>query len=443
MSFQITYTRLFHCQIWHSYFLQQPGQNFYELLEGDDANADEIAQLLSGYDLRTLCQVEIHPASRATMRGFRLRMAKTATGFFVGMSSQPTELERRRPTIPVAEDTIWYFGLRIRDKGSWEATIEQAMTSPFPAIYYFSNQRPDWENRDSMSLSASAAELQNRQYTAGEFVQDADQLYRAIATVAETMVPANEADFWSKVAIDQQELTGRDRCLLPSFFTYSIYPRRGERPSSLEVRLLRMNGEEVVSPIVLSLRPGQSAVQLDFRTYSPKDSLRAEALIPGWYDLSITSNTAYTTSHRIYIHDALYDPTYWGVIGIGAATVHEPLRLFEEDGSFRTSAGVNGEQKTTTPVFEIRLPNRYSYCRYVPYPGQDLPPTGNFTQDQAGRLVSPQPLGLNRFGLRQELPVSNNNRIPLPSPTASSLRVERDGRVYADSYLGPIALPIN
>lgn len=425
MSFRVTYTRLFVCHIWHAFHLNLGTDvRFHDLDPVTDA-ADR-ADLLRTYDLRNLMDIRPLGDTANSMAGHRIKLRASATGFFAGIATAAASAGGHRPVINPATNQRWHFGLYPRKQAGWVNATNQRMRPNVPAIHYFTNNRPDWAAAAPapLGLTAPATARQERSYEAGEIVSDAGQRFRARVAVTDSAIPLNDAAFWELEAPAHAEVTDADRCLLPTRFTYTITPNAGQAPTSVTVRLLEPGGPDALPPTTRLLSFGQDQVGLDLT-----------AAKPGWYDLEITSDTVYATTHRVFLDDELYDPTAWAVVGFGPEATDPSLRLLEADGRLRQ----NGGGLTEPPAFEIRLANRRTFWRYVAHPSQTLPATAGFVLDAANRLVTTDARPLTRFGSPLLLN-GGTGPVALPNPPPDTLRPETDGRLYSDGYLGVLDL---
>ncbi len=426
MGYRITYTRLFRCQIRHDYYLNL-GEGVYFNDLDPVADAVSVARILDTYDIRSLLEIRPFSATVRSLAGHRMKLVSDRGGFYVGTATDPAPAGGRTPATRPAADTVWHFGLRPRDGAEWANVTEQRMRPNLPALFYFSNRRPGWSASvpsDPLSLAVPAAGRQRRLYAAGEVVQEGPVRYRALQDVIAASTSVTDPAFWVVEAPVRGEATDADRSLLPTTFKYTLTPESGLSPTTLTATLNDTGGALAFPPLEFTSIFGRDTVQLDF-----------SAAAPGWYDLVITTDTDYTTTHRIHLNDELYDPTLWGVVSIGTPASDSGLRLFEPDGRLR----LDGAGQTTTPEFQVRIPNRRTYWRYIAHPTQTLPANADFGLDTQNRLVATAPRSLTRFGTPVQI-TGGNGPVTLPSPRSRSLLPEADGRVYSELYLGVLDL---
>ncbi|NJB86810.1 hypothetical protein GGR26_002587 [Lewinella marina] len=426
MGFRITYTRLFRCLLRHDYYLNLGDGVFFNDLD-PVANAADRAHLLDTFDVRNLLHIRPLGPTARSLAGHRMRLVIDREGFYVGIATDPATTGGRIPATTPSPDTTWHFALLPRDGSEWNNVTNQRMRPNVPALYYFSNRRPGWSTgapTAPLSLAVPAPARQRRYYAAGEVVREGGTRYQALRDVATDATPVTDTAFWGVEAQVRGEATDADRALLPTRFDYTLTPESGVSPTSLTANLQRTDGTPAMPPLNLTLAPGRQSVHLDF-----------SAVPPDWYDLIITTDTAYTTTHRTYLNDELYDPTSWGVVSIGTPATDPGLRLFEPDGRLRQ----DGAGTTTPPEFQLRIPNRRTYWRYVAHPTQTLPASAGFSLDLQNRLVATAPRSLTRWGSPVQI-VGGNGPVALPSPQARALLPEADGRVYSDLYLGVLDL---
>ncbi|MGB3802249.1 MAG: hypothetical protein WA952_20675 [Lewinella sp.] len=428
MGYRITYSRLFSCLIRHDYFLNLgDGVHFNDLDPVADDN--DIRLILATYDIKDLLSVIPIGGTKDRLAGHRMKMVVDRMGFYVGMATNPAPSGGRLPATRPSPDTAWHFGLRPRDAAEWSNITNQRMRPNLPALYYFSNRRPGWSPAIAaapLSLSVPAAARQRRNYAAGERVQDGTDRYRALRDVGDNSVGLTDPAFWTLENPVRGEATDADRVLLPTAFRYTITPETDVVPTTLTATLSDTGGAPALPPANLALSSGRETVRLDFSDAAP-----------GWYDLEITTDTDYATTHRIHLNDDLYDPTLWGVVSIGTPATDPGLRLFEADGRLR----LDGGGQSQAPEFQVRIPNRQTYWRYVAHPAQAqaLPVDAAFTLDGHDRLVATAVRPLTRFGTPVQI-AGGNGPVTLPSPRHQTVLPEADGRVYSELRLGILDL---
>ncbi|MEL7161928.1 MAG: hypothetical protein AAFN92_14295 [Bacteroidota bacterium] len=426
MSFRIDYSRLFTCRFEHAYYLDRGAATRFHALD-PVADAATIADILFDYDLRTLLTIRPLPETLAVLAGHRTKMVADRQGFYLGISVRPAPAGGFVPVIAPGPDTVWRFALEPTRPAEWATVTEQPLRANLPAIYYFTNNRPDWAaNTVPGNLVAPALPRQRRAYTAGEFVADGGgQRFRAQRSVADPAILLTDAGHWTPETDAYESITENDRVLLPTRFNYRVTPESGETPTSLDVTLNEVGGGVAVPTVTYPLSVGQETVRLNFTAVADGK----------WYDLVVTSNTNYATSHRIFLDDTAYDPTRWGVVAIGAIPADPTLRLFEADGRLRQDGG--GEPDPAD--FLLRIPNRQSLWRYVPHPTQSLAAAPGFALDGANRLVATELRPLTRFGSPPTIP-GGNGPVQLPLARTRALRPEKDGALYSEVHLGILDL---
>ncbi len=427
MAYRITYTRLFRCQVRHDYYLNLGDAIVFNDLD-PVADGTDVATILGHYDLRTLVDVRPMAQTARSLAGHRMKLVTDRTGFFVALATDPAPAGGRLPATPPSPGLAWHFGLYPREGGEWTNVTNQRMRPNLPAIYYFSNQRPDWSAAvpaAPLSLAVPAIARQRRFYAAGEVVGEGGIRYRAIRNVPDATVPVTDPASWSVEGTVRGEATDADRVLLPVKFQYTLTPEIGINPTALTIELNDLGGTPARPPLELALTPGEDRIKIDL----------SDAPTPAWYDLVVTSDIGYATIHRILLDDTLYDPRAWGVVSIGHPAVDPGLRLLEADGRLR----LNALGETNYPTFEVRVPNRSTYWRYVAHPTQTLTANADFSVDTHNRLVANSPRPLTRFGSQVTLPGGNGPNV-LPSPDPRALHAEPDGKVYSEVYLGVLNL---
>ncbi|MEL7221262.1 MAG: hypothetical protein AAGJ93_08085, partial [Bacteroidota bacterium] len=322
----------------------------------------------------------------------------------------------------------------------------QRMRTNVPAIYYFTNLLPsqvEYAHSGLTTISRQFPDYQNRRYEMGELIiDDSNVLYRSFEA-DNTGVMLNDGNTWevennsaplpNNDFINRYEANDNDRLLLPAMFSYTFTPREGVTLNNATIELRSLTGA-ILQTDVFSIESGQTKVPLDY-------SDRAT----GWYQLAVsgTGTGTYLTEQYIYLNDALYDQSLWAVINIGhdeaLSASSSNRRLLEADGSLRHTAS-----DPETPIFNIRIPNSYTYWRYKPHPAQfPLNPTlaAEVENDTDDLLVSKNHLPNTQFGVQLEYINSGDNAIAmLPSPVLNICTPNSDGRNYSDVHLGLLPL---
>ncbi len=428
MAFRIKYARLFVCRILHGFYLHQGDRsNYFDLDSVTDAGL--IRSLDTNYALERSLQVFPLPQTAIDLRNYKMRMATTPMGFIVGMAVDIVldgGVEYFEPKILPDPGQTWSFGLRLTDP-TWGVITAERMRPNVPAQYYFTNLE-ELPQDAGVALSQQAAARESRTYVAGERVYDAGaaQLYRAIRT-DDANNPLTDTAFWEPIT-DRHEVNDADRVLLPQRFLYRFTPLAGITITDAQVDLNATDGTTIDTQTFTN-PDGLTAVALDYR----EDDLR------GWFDLVVSGTGGYATTKRILIDPDRYDPANWGVIAIG----HEPgldyaNRLLMADDRLRHDTGL-----IDTPVFEVRIPNQFTYWRYKAHPSQTLNPVAASSDvDLAGDyLETTEHKPLTRYGSQINYRhTPTNEDMFLPNPSTQRVLADGDGKLYSDVYLGILDL---
>lgn len=452
MAFQIKYVRLFECRIWHGYYLHQGNrQNFFNLDINTPADLKTIENILSRYNLKNVFDIQPLNETRRIMAGQKMKVAHDSNGFFVGVSARPTSDPLfYEPTIPFDDQMSLQFGLRLRNPAFYAQITNERMRTNTPAIYYFTNLLPSQveyaDDSGLTTISRQFPDYQERSYEMGEMILDetTNNLYRSFEAdnagigLTDTLVweaensisPLPNNDF-----INRHEVNDNDRLLLPTQFDYTFTPLESVTISSVDVILQDLTGA-VLQSENFSVEPGQTQIPLNYQEIGT-----------GWYQLFVSTPSGdYSTEQFIYLNDELYDQSLWGVIELGhnaaLSASSSNRRLLEADGSLRHTT-----TEPETPVFNLRIPNRYTYWRYKPHPTQlsTLNPDTTMPNISAAvfegdLLVTSQHLPNTQFGVEVEYIDQSGGTAMLPSPVVNICVPDADGRHYSDVHLGLIPI---
>jgi len=137
MSFLTTYKKLFSCNIYHRYFLDDGATAF-------DDNATLKEEQLGKYDLLDYMSVLPTEATATLFRGHKLQFKLSPSGFtmFIRAEENPPASGTFVPYIDLPQDTTFTFLLYVTD-GLFEnySTVGASPAIPF----YFSNKQPSTE----------------------------------------------------------------------------------------------------------------------------------------------------------------------------------------------------------------------------------------------------------------------------------------------------------
>lgn len=209
----IEYKILFEVRFLHDYYLYgvEPGKSnsvksfFAMSAENQSARLTEL--LKSGrYDMRKDLDLLIGADEERLFKNLRLKLVRTATGFFLGMQVERVATNsgeiRFKPAILPSEDTCVTIGLSIANP-YFGSISNLRLDRDVDKIYYFTNEG----DHDDISLAALTPPLvSGQQYRMGDLALVAGSVKQAIAD------NTGNARFWS--TIDGKGIVSqRDRSL--------------------------------------------------------------------------------------------------------------------------------------------------------------------------------------------------------------------------------------
>ncbi|MBA5871658.1 MAG: hypothetical protein GDA68_16940 [Nitrospira sp. CR2.1] len=243
----IEYKRLFEVRFLHDYYLYgtEPGnggsvKSFFAMsAENQTTRLDELVR--SGrYDMRKDLDLLVGANDEQLFRNHRMKLVRTATGFFVGMQVKRVVANggeiRFQPEILPPVDTYVTIGLSIANP-FFGAISNLRLDQDVDNIYYFTNG----DARDDLSLAAPIAQLvPGQRYRMGDLALVGGSVKQAVAD------NNGSASFWSTVA-GKGLVNQGDRSLSPREEWYRNWRAtvrlRSEHPVGvLRIALMSKNG---------------------------------------------------------------------------------------------------------------------------------------------------------------------------------------------------------
>ena len=248
----IEYKRLFEVRFLHDYYLHgaEPGnggsvKSFFAM--SAENQAVRLGDLVrSGrYDMRKDLELLIGANDEKLFKNLRMKLVRTATGFFVGMQVEKVVSNggeiRFQPAILPPVDTYVTIGLSIANP-FFGAISNLRLDQDVDNIYYFTNEGA----HDDRSLATPIAQLvPGRRYRMGDLALVAGGVKQATAD------NNGSASFWSTVA-GKGFVNQEDRSLSPQEDWYRNWRAtvriRSKHPAGV-IRIALMNRNGRLSPI--------------------------------------------------------------------------------------------------------------------------------------------------------------------------------------------------
>jgi len=413
MAFEIRFKRLFTVNIWHHFYLNKGEAVFSGIAE------EEQAELLSVYDIQKDLEVRPTKQTQKVMAGMDILFRQNSTGFFGGMKVQPADSAPFYPFKPVSAPFKLAFEVRVINPLFFGYT-NLPLVRDRSSLFYFSNLAGN-AGATFPSLSRPIpAYSAGTDYPAGTLLQNA-----AGTTVYEAAYTTNSAlnsAAWSALPEALPYISTADKVrALPPVFRY--------KPETAGLTALQLS---VTDP-----RTGAVVHQETFTEEQAGSEAVVElpSLAGGRYTFSYTGSSGYSDNHEAYLLENALQAAPFGVVELffDPATVAGSYRMFDESDN----------QALLFPEFEIRLPNRASYWRYIFGSDQSVSDAdlGDFVREGAAsevrRFVTNAPRHLTKaYG---EIRKFNTSEL-LPNPEAAGIKPQPDPldatrqKVYSEVY---------
>ena len=467
MSFSIDYSKLFHVDILHEYFLNR-GKTLFEFMPVEEQN-----RILSSYNLHDHFEIFPLPETERIMKGMGLIFRQSKKGFFLGVRLDSNELQsgNQIPYYSFENYVSFVFGLRLKDPNLLNYT-NLRLKGNGEEIYYFSNlvNNPltvaGGAHQSFLSLPVQEFET-SEAYQAGDLYLDGPQLFEAnqhsepaslpdpaiwhpvipnfdpIATYESgdtvffsgthyvlrnaTAQPPGSTTDWEEVLPANQYVTYLDRLLMRAeVFSIDFSPLNEEE---VAVQLLRPGDNEIVYNQLVVNPFGGNLEQHPVRFHVPSGKYILQLATAGGANLSHPMNGPFILGNSI---------SKGGLFAL--------IEIVHHKGNSSADAQLlNGNLlKTPVPTFQIRFHNRSTYWRYIFNKDQADANLGEFEPDVEAPPIGPPPVELRKFRTILPKPLTKTyltikkfeQEVFLPNPSVGLIKPKKeDNKIYSEIYI--------
>ncbi|OMP79722.1 MULTISPECIES: hypothetical protein [unclassified Chitinophaga] len=372
---QTIYKILFEVKVLHEFYLTNPkGDSIFDL----DNQADRLVFLIDRRDkdapaVNSDISFEVPSALNQLFRDHHLRLLPSYSGCKVGIevtaSFLPDGTRVYTPKIPLPADLPVTILLRVKNPG-FHTITNSRIVNPVPATYYFSN--------DSVLSALNFPALSSRiaDFTAGYAYEQGE-----LATIAPNSVKAyyidNNADKWLPLHGNDYVNEG-DRCLLPLRFNFTFPAGANVTQATFT---LKDSGGNVVNTFVAQNAGGLQKVALNYSDLSLVNYIK--------YSLEVAGDNSFAWQHAVIFSDT----NSWATLQFKPRVTNAAFNLLDDQGYLITRKPPVGNINDP-PVFELRIPSRLTYWRYVhanrlPFDQTNYP--DELLNYQNGSLISKSP----------------------------------------------------
>lgn len=372
---QTIYKILFEVKVLHEYYLTNPkGDTVFDL----DNQSDRLLFLndrlnKDAASIDNDISFELTPELWQLFKDHHLRLLRSYSGCKVGIevnaSFLPDGTRVYTPKIPLPTDLPISLLIRVKNPVFHTITNSRIVT-PVPATYYFSN--------DSVLSALNYPSLSSRiaDFTASYTYEQGE-----LATIAPNSVKAyysdNNADKWLPLHGNDYVNEG-DRCLLPLRFNFTFPTGANVTQASFT---LKDGAGTVINTFVAQNAAGLQKVALNYSDLSLVNYIK--------YSLEVTGDNGYSwTRPVIFTHT-----NSWATLQFKPRVSNAAFNLLDDQGYLITRKPPVGNINDP-PVFELRIPSRLTYWRYVHANRLPFDPT-NYPNEllnyQNGLLISKSP----------------------------------------------------
>jgi hypothetical protein len=425
----LLYKTLFEVKLMHEYFItdinghtifDEPIQNkrLQFLLDAYANDADSIDKEL---------QISFSDVFKSMHDSHQLRLIPSYSGFKVMIRVNEKKLPDQstvyEPFVPLPASLGSCIQVT-RKNNLIDRYTNSRISRPLPSIYFFSNENIPGAKSFPFLSNAVAPMKPLYHYEQGEMAAFGADLMRFYKD-------RNGAEAWNPVTGSAFANEG-DRMLLPMQFKYTF--EAADKVTQASFVLKDNNGNELKTITASGTAPLRNTT-LDF-------SDKAIALSPDGnttlsdsvYTLQVSGDNGYQFEQPVIFSNQLYDESTWAIILIRLTAKNTQFNLLDADGRLITHRDPNNIL-TDPPVFELSIPSRFGYWRYINNRGSklDLPAdlTGYLFISDNGLLqtLTPRTLSKRYFLLTNDLGTETKY---LPNPVNYGLIKDEEDRICFD-----------
>ncbi len=360
-----------------------------------------------------------HPLNKI-LSNFYIKVLPSYAGFKLAIKCKKEKLPDGTivyaPIIPLPDQLC--LRVMIREKNDIQRFTGEISPKPYQPYWYFSsNAIPFAKTFPFLSSPVSPF------VAAQSYVQSEIALH---AGITKSFLCNGAPDPW-QILPGTHYVNKNDSHLLPLSFNYTFNAFENIMVASF---LLKDSTNAVVKKIDLSASKPMQTVSLSFRTNEELvKSLRHEAVTPGQlYSLEVTGSGGYskTFTNLLFTHDELEMGRFSGVIDLIIKPASANFHLLDAGGHLFTRILPAGT-KQPAPVFELWMKSKSAFWQYANNRQRKFkltPATQDLLADNAGVLVSKNPIHMTYTPINLKKPDNSFQFLPNPHP---SLEARREG----------------
>ncbi|MEP6727876.1 MAG: hypothetical protein ABJC98_18790 [Bacteroidota bacterium] len=299
----------------------------------------------------------------------------------------------------------------IEEKNSIGSFSNNALTKPFHAAWYFSNQDfPFVKAFPFLSNPVPAFD------SAAIYEQGAIALHGA----GDVRIFLNNgaADPWLKLN-GTGYINESDKWLLPLSFSYLFFPADNVTEASFtlkdataaEVKTIKVSGAHALKSVWLNFHTDKDIVKTIPGTTPAVSSV---------YSLEVTGNNGYskTFTSLMFAADAINISNYRGIVNLDTRPANAAFNLIDNDGYLFTRI-LPDTTRQPAPVFELWMKSRPVFWQYSNNKQRKIkltPDTLDVLADNSGILMTKNPLSLTYSPVLVKKPDSSFQYLPNPVP---------------------------
>lgn len=306
----------------------------------------------------------------------------------------------------------------VREKNNIQRFSGEIRPRPFKAFWYFTNNNIPFVKTFPFLSSPLPVFVSAQAYMQSEIALHGG--------IAKEFLNNGAVDPWQTLP-GTNYINTNDSHLLALSFNYTFNDFEKITAASFT---LKDSTNAVVNKIDLSASQPMKTVPVSFRTNGEIiKAVKYDAITPDQlYSLEVTGSGGYskTFTNLLFAHDEIELDRYSGIIDLVIKPASANFHLLDASGYLFTRV-LPGDTKQPAPVFELWMKSKSAFWQYSNNRQRKFkltPVTQDLLEDDAGVLVSKNPIHMSFTPVNLKKPDNSFQFLPNPDP---ELEVKREG----------------
>ncbi len=352
-----------------------------------------------------------HPSNKI-LSNYCIRVLPSYAGFKLAIKCRKEKLADGSivyaPFVPLPDQLC--LRIMIRERTAIQRFSSEISAKPFRAYWYFSNNNIPFSKSFPFLSAPIPAYVAAQPYTQSEIAIHAG--------IARSFLNNGVPDPWFTLP-GTRYISSNDSHLMPLSFNYTFKEFENITDASFT---LKDSSSTVIKKIDLTSQQPMQTVPVSFRTNEELvQTVRHDALTAGQlYSLEVTGSGGYskTFTGLVFAHDDIEIGKYSGAIDLVIKPAAVNFQLLDASGRL-FSRILPGGIKQAAPVFELWMKSKSAFWQYANNRQRKFkltPATTDLLADDAGILVSKNPVHMSYTPVNLKKPDNSFQMLPNPGP---------------------------